>query len=145
MVKQLAEALQNPPYYLDPKLLWQAYKQLNSAKVRGHSTRRQLTNLISILRYELQETDTLLPFREAVEQNYVEWLQRQEKQGIEFTKEQLSWLAMIKNHLTGSLTIEQQDLQYAPFQQKGGIIHAKQLFGEQLPVILNEINQVIIC
>ena len=35
-------------------------------------------------------------------------------------------------------------LEYAPFQQKGGIIHAKQLFGEQLPVILNEINQVIV-
>lgn len=143
MVKQLAEALQNPPYYLDPERLWQAYKQLNTAKVRGTSTQRQLTNLISILRYELQETETLIPFREAVEENYKEWLQRQENQGAKFTQEQLQWFDMIKNHLIGSLTIETQDLQYAPFQQQGGIIKAKQLFGEELK-ILQEINQVII-
>ena len=144
MVKQLAEALQNPPYYLDPERLWQAYKQLNAATVRGTSTRRQLTNLISILRYELQETDTLMPFKEAVEQNFQEWLSRQEKQGTKFTKEQLSWLTMIKNHLIGTLIIEQQDLQYAPFQQQGGIIKARQLFGKELYNILQEMNQVII-
>ena len=142
MVKELADALQTPPFYLDPDRLWKAYEQLNRFKVRGAGTRRLLTDLISILRYELQETDTLMPFKEVVEQNYQEWMSRQEKQGTKFTEEQISWLTMIKNHLTGSLIIEQQDLQYAPFQQQGGIIRARQLFGEQLPVILDEITQV---
>jgi len=103
-----------------------------------------LTDLISILRYELQEVDTLIPFRDAVEQNYLEWLQRQERQGTKFTQEQHAWLEMIKNHLIGSLTIEQRDLQYAPFQQKGGIIKAKQIFGNELSQILQEINKVIV-
>jgi len=144
MVKDLADTLQNPPYYLDPARLWQAYKQLNTAKVRGTSTRRQLTNLISILRYELQETEMLIPFPDAVEQNYQEWLQRQEQQGTKFTKEQLEWLEMIKHHLIGSLTIESRDLQYAPFQQQGGIIKAKQLFGQGISKILKEMNTVLV-
>jgi len=144
MVKELAEALQKPPYYLDPARLWQAYKQLNIVKVRGTSTRRQLTNLISILRYELQETDTLIPFPDAVEQNYQEWLQRQEQRGTKFTKEQLEWLDMIKHHLIGSLTIESKDLQYAPFQQQGGMIKAKQLFGRELDKLLENLNKVLV-
>ena len=144
MIRELSEALRNPPYYLDPERLWSAYEQLNRTKVRGAGVRRLLTDLISILRYELQEVDTLIPFREAVKQNYQEWLYRQERQGTKFTQEQLAWLEMIKNHLTGSLTIEQQDLQYAPFQQQGGIIKAKQLFGKNLIQILKEINRVII-
>jgi len=144
MIKQLAGALQNPPYYLDPERLWKAYKQLNTAKVRGTSTRRQLTNLISILRYELQETNTLIPFQDAVEQNYQEWLQRQEQQGITFTKEQLDWLQMIKHHLIGSLTIELKDLQYVPFQQQGGIVKAKQIFGRGITRILKEMNTVLV-
>jgi len=144
MVKELADALQNPPYYLDPARLWQAYKQLNTAKVKGTSTRRQLTNLISILRYELQETDTLIPFPDAVEQYYQEWLQRQVQHGIRFTKEQIEWLEMIKHHLIGSLTIELKDLQYAPFQQQGGIIKAKQLFGQEITRVLKELNTVLV-
>jgi len=144
MVKELADALQNPPYYLDPARLWQAYKQLNTAKVKGTSTRRQLTNLISILRYELQETEMLIPFPDAVEQNYQEWLQRQEQHGTKFTKEQLEWLEMIKHHLIGSLTIELKDLQYAPFQQQGGIIKAKQIFGQEISRILKELDTVLV-
>ena len=144
MVKELADALDYPPYELDPARLWQAYKQLNTAKVRGTSTRRQLTNLISILKYELQETDTLIPFPDAVEQNYQEWLQRQEQQGTKFTKQQIAWLEMIKHHLIGSLSIELKDLQDAPFQQQGGIIKARQLFGQEISGILREMNTVLV-
>ena len=144
MIKELAEALENPTYDLNAARLWQAYKQLNTAKVSGTSTRRQLTNLISILRYEFQETDTLITFPESVEQNYQEWLQRQEQQGTKFTKEQLGWLEMIKHHLIGSLSIELKDLQYAPFQQQGGIIKARQLFGQEISGILREMNTVLV-
>jgi type I restriction enzyme, R subunit len=144
MVEELAQSLSNPPYFLDPEILWQAYVQLNRSKVRGAGTRRLLTDLISILRYELEETEALIPFKEQVEINYKQWLIRQEKQGTLFTEEQLQWLNLIKEHLTGELSIEQMDLQQSPFGQKGGIIRAKLLFGEQLPTILDEIRQVTI-
>lgn len=142
MVEELANALSNPPYFLDPETLWSAYMQLNRSKVRGSGTRRLLTDLISILKYELEETNELIPFQEQVEVNYTKWLERQEKQGNRFTLDQLEWLNMIKEHLTGSLSIETRDLQQAPFQQQGGIIRARQLFGKRLPQILNEITQV---
>jgi type I restriction enzyme R subunit len=144
MVKELADRLHNPPYFLDPEILWKSYEQLNKAKVKGGSTRRLLTDLISILRYELQETEELIPFKEQVEYNYQQWLDRQQRQGAKFTQEQILWLNMIKNHLIGELTITPQDLQYAPFQQQGGIIQARKLFGNQLSKVLNEITQVII-
>ena len=143
MVKELADALQRPPYYLDPELLWQAYEKLNKAKIRGAGTHRLLTDLISIIRYELQETDSLVPFKESVDQNFTEWLQRQEKLGTQFTEEQKRWLKMIKDHLTGSLMIELSDLQGSPFQQQGGIVKARSLFGANLNTILREISGVV--
>jgi len=143
MVKDLAEALQRPPYYLDPELLWQAYEKLNKAKVRGAGTHRLLTDLISVLRYELQETESLIPFKESVEKNYNEWLLRQEKQGTIFNDEQRRWLTMIKDHLIGELVIDTNDFQYTPFQQQGGLMRAKQLFGVRLNPLLDELNVVL--
>ncbi|MHA1972573.1 MAG: type I restriction endonuclease subunit R [Candidatus Hodarchaeales archaeon] len=143
MIKELADELKKPPYFLDPETLWKSYEQLNKAKVHEADSRRLLTDLISILRYELQETDELVPFREQVEERYQHWLEWQKKQGAEFTDLQLRWLDMIKNHLIGELTVTQQDLQYAPFQQLGGMIQARKIFGKELPEILNEITQVI--
>jgi len=43
--------------------------------------------------------------------------------------EQLAWLNMIKNHLIGELSINFNDLQTTPFQQKGGMLKARSLFG----------------
>lgn len=35
------------------------------------------------------------------------------------------------------------DFDYAPFSQRGGLGKAHQLFGEQLPKLLDELNEVL--
>jgi hypothetical protein len=42
-----------------------------------------------------------------------------------------------------SLSIEPDDFDYAPFSQRGGLGKAHRLFGEQLPKLLDELNEVL--
>jgi type I restriction enzyme R subunit len=60
---------------------------------------------------------------------------------VEFTSEQRAWLDAIKDHIANSLAIDQDDFQYAPFNQMGGIGKAIQVFGDQLPTVLNDLNE----
>jgi len=51
--------------------------------------------------------------------------------------------ARAKTHFVTSLSIEPDDFDYAPFSQQGGLGKAHQLFGEQLPKLLDELNKVL--
>ncbi len=62
------------------------------------------------------------------------------KAGTVFTPEQLAWLNLIRDHIATSLSIEPDDLELSPFNQRGGLGKAHQLFGEQLPKLLDELN-----
>ena len=42
-----------------------------------------------------------------------------------------------------SLSIEPEDLDLSPFNQRGGLGKAHQLFGEQLPELLEELNTAL--
>jgi type I restriction enzyme R subunit len=42
-----------------------------------------------------------------------------------------------------AISIEPEDLELSPFNQRGGLGKAHQLFGEQLPQLLDELNAVL--
>ena len=44
---------------------------------------------------------------------------------------------------TTSLSIELDDLDHTPFNQEGGLGKAHQLFGDQLPKLLEELNEAV--
>jgi type I restriction enzyme R subunit len=89
------------------------------------------------------EDEKLEPFREEVEERFYQWLEHQDRQQ-RFTTEQLEWLEMIKEHLAANLTIEEDDFEYSPFGDKGGIYKAHALFDDdELDAILNELNDVV--
>ena len=48
-----------------------------------------------------------------------------------------------RSAIAASVTIEPDDLELAPFRQRGGLGKAHQLFGDQLPGLLDELNQVL--
>ena len=50
---------------------------------------------------------------------------------------------MIRDHVATSLAIEPDDFGLSPFNQQGGLGKAHQLFGEQLPRLLEELNQAL--
>ena len=142
-VKELANAIEKPPYHLTQEVVWQAYEQLEKAKVKGAGTTKLLTNIVSLVRFTLHESDVLVPFPDDVNQRFERWLDLQEATGRQFTPEQIEWLKMIKNHIATSLSIEGNDFSYAPFSQKGGIMRAYRVFGDDFNKILVELNEAL--
>jgi len=143
-IKQLSDAIHEPPYCLATDNLWRAYEQLEKSKVKKAGPQRILSNIISLVRFAMGEADTLEPFEETVNKRFQNWLIEQEKTGHKFTPDQTEWLTMIKDHITTSLTIEIDDFENVPFNQKGGAIRAAQVFGEKLPRMLEELNTLLV-
>jgi type I restriction enzyme R subunit len=137
-IKQLAESIRKPPYFLTPEVIWQAYEQLEKSKVRGAGPQKLLTNIISLMRFAIGQSDVLEPFSDLVNRRFNEWLAQQ---GKRFTPEQMEWLTMIKEHIATSLSIGMDDFEYAPFYEKGGAVKVHQLFGQQLNGIMDELNE----
>ena len=54
-IKQIADAIEKPPYHLTPDLVWQAYEKLEKSRVRG-SPQKLLTNIISLVRFAMGES-----------------------------------------------------------------------------------------
>ena len=144
MVKELAEALSAPPYLLTTENLWRAYTQLSKASERGANPAKLLTNIISLIRYEQGELETLELFSATVEKRYERWLEAQKAAGREFSQTQLEWLAMIRDHIATSVSIEIEDFDAVPFNQKGGAVKVYDLFGEELESLLDELSRVLV-
>jgi type I restriction enzyme R subunit len=142
-IKQLAEAIEKPPYYLTSEVLWKAYEQLDRLKVKGAGPQKLLTNIISLIRFATGESNVLEPFPETVDHRFESWIKEQEGSGISFTPEQKEWLLMIKNHIASSVSIEMDDFENVPFNQKGGMVKTYQLFGQKLDSILTQLNEAL--
>ena len=142
-IKQLAEAIKKPPYLLTPEILWQAYNQLEKSKVKGASPQKLLTNIISLIRFAIGESDVLVPFPDTVNERFEHWLSLQGQAGRIFTSAQMEWLVMIRDHIATSLSIGLEDFELAPFYEKGGPVKIYQLFGQELNNILEELNEAL--
>ena len=140
-IKQLAESIKKPPYFLTPEVIWQAYEHLEKSKVRGAGPQKLLTNIISLMRFAIGQSDVLEPFSDMVDRRFNEWLAQQ---GKRFTPEQMEWLTMIKEHIATSLSIGMDDFEYAPFNQKGGAVKVYQLFGNRAEEVLEELREVLV-
>ena len=138
-IKALADALVSPPRSWTTDRLWEAYRQLDKSKVRG-SGQRTLADIVSVVRYAMGGADELAPFADGVRERFRGWLAMQETAGRAFTGEQVRWLETIRDHIAGSVSMEMGDFRYAPFSQQGGLSKAYDLFGEELPEIVEELN-----
>jgi len=143
-IKEFAEVLQKPPYSLTSELLWDAYERIEKSKVRGTGARKLLTDIISLIRYAMGASEILAPFYEGVEERFDDWVAEQERGGREFTSEQVEWLGMIRDHVAQSLSIDMEDFENVPFQQKGGAYRAYQIFGAEFNRVLEELNGVLV-
>lgn len=119
--------------------LWDCYYIKFTNKVK-RGTVAQLTDLISIIRFEIGATDELTPFADRVNANFKEWTFRKNAGYSQFTEEQMEWLRLIKDHIISSLSILDEDLDYTPFDHKGGLLGFYEAFGDNYKNILNEMN-----
>jgi len=138
-IKDLAAAIQRPPRLWTPERLWHAYETLDQSKVRG-SGGRMLTDIVSLVRYTLDQDDELVPFRDQVDLRFASWLLTQEQNGVTFTDEQRQWLTWMKENIAAEMGITAESFQYTPFAEHGGIGKAVQLFGDRLTPITDELT-----
>jgi type I restriction enzyme, R subunit len=91
----------------------------------------------------MQQTNELVPYPERVQANFKAWLaQHQQNGGKPFTPEQLHWLEMIRDFISGNLGIEIDDFELgSEFVQHGGLGKVHQLFGAELPKVIEELNR----
>jgi type I restriction enzyme R subunit len=154
-LKALADTLQAPPHLWTESRLWQAYAALDASKVKGASRRRILTDLVSLVRYAMHQENELVPYPEKVMANFRAWMAQQEnapspasagagRGGGRYTDEQRWWLEQMAEHIASNLGIEAEDFGYAPFDQRGGLGRVHQLFGAELPKVIDELNRELV-
>ncbi|MEO8627157.1 MAG: type I restriction-modification enzyme R subunit C-terminal domain-containing protein [Betaproteobacteria bacterium] len=140
-LKALADTLQAPPHLWTESQLWQAYAALDKAKVKGTSTKRILTDLVSLVRYAMHQENELVPYPERVAANFKAWMAQQQAAGRAFTDEQRWWLEKMAEHIASNLGIEADDFGYAPFNQRGGLGKVHQIFGAELSKVIEALNK----
>lgn len=142
-IKELARAITAPPRSWTPERLWRAYELLDQDKVRGASGTRLLTDIVSLIRYALHQDGELVPHADRVRARFERWLAQQANTGRKFTPDQAAWLQMIRDHVAASWEIELDDFDDVPFVQEGGLGKALQVFGKELPALLEQINEAV--
>ena len=143
-INPFPDALASPIDECQPQTLlrlWQAFGTVAPDKVDTSSGThcKHIVDLVSLIRHAIDAESPLRPVGQTVEERFSEWLSDQQTGG-EFTEEQMQWLLAIKDHIASSLTIEQDDFEYAPFNQFGGIGRAYELFGDRLAAIMEELE-----
>lgn len=119
--------------------LWDCYAIKKPEKVK-RGTAAQLTDLVSMIRFEMGYTDNLAPFADRVNYNFMQWTLKRNAGAVHFSEEQMEWLRLIKDHIISSLSIEPDDLELNPFDRKGGLGRFYEVFGDSYEEILHEMN-----
>ncbi len=119
--------------------LWDCYAIKKPDRVK-RGAMAQLADLISIIRFEMGYTESLAPFADRVNYNFMQWTLRRNAGAVHFTDEQMEWLRLVKDHIAVSLSIEPTDLDLNPFDRKGGLGRFYEVFGESYEAILTEMN-----
>lgn len=145
MIEELHERLQKPPILLTTEKLWSAYSRIKPNQTKGQNQKRQLTDIIVLVKFAAGLDDELKPFAEQVDAKFKQWIFRNNAQRkTSFTQDQTEWLRLIKDHIAASAGIDRDDFDYNPFADKGGLQKAWGLFENELDTIMDEMNQELV-
>jgi type I restriction enzyme R subunit len=143
MLKELEKKLRDNHAAWTEDNLWNAFAVTAPGKVKGRSQAGRFADLVALVRFALEHQLVLAPFADSVSERFNEWLMDKVNAGVTLNPDQLAWLNLIREHVATSLSIEAEDLDLSPFNQRGGLGKAHQLFGEKLPKLLHELNEVL--
>ncbi|RYV04118.1 restriction endonuclease subunit R [Shewanella sp. OPT22] len=153
MLEELHETLNKPPLLLTTEKLWNSYERINptnsNKKNKKANTQRQLTDIISLIKFAIGLDEELKPFAEHIDSKFKKWIFRHNAQRkTAFTEEQTNWLRLIKDHIAASCFIERDDFDYIPFSDHGGLQKVWGLFSSEnnneLDSLMAEMNQELI-
>ncbi len=120
-------------------LIWKAYEVLEVDRVT-HANRHTVTDLVSLIRFTLGEDEQLVPYATKVHGRYGAWLAQQQQAGAVFTDQQRWWLDRIADVIASSAGITADDLDNAPFTERGGVDGALRDLGDQAADYLHQLN-----
>ncbi len=142
MIKEVLDALKVQKPNLAPLHVWQAYARLENVKTENPIS--ELKALVGLIRRVTGLDGVLTPYEATVNRNFQAWVfQRQAGAAPKFTEAQMGWLRMIKDHVMSSFCVERDDLDYAPFDGEGGLGRMYALFGDEMDIILEEMNAAL--
>ena len=145
MIEELHDALSRPPLMLTTERLWSAYARVQASQVKGVDSKRQLTDLVSLVRFAMGMDTELKPFSDQVDKRFQEWIFRHNAQrATAFTSEQTEWLRLMKEHIASSCSISRGDFDYAELAGKGGLQKVWAVFGNQLDGLMDEMNEELV-
>jgi len=143
MIKQVMERLKADKPLLAPSYVWDAYAAIE--EVKSKKPLDELTVLISLIRRACGIDQSLSAFDKTIDKNFKDWIFGQNAgQSNRFTEDQMNWLRMIKDHIISSYHMDVDDLDYNPFDGKGGRGKMYQLFGDDMNGIIEELNEVLV-
>lgn len=140
MIRDLSEKILLERPTLAPMKVWNAYAELEKAV---GSPKNELVALVALIRRVAGIDEALTSYDKTVDRNFQQWLFKKQAGILKFTKEQMEWLHMLKEQIATSIHIEADDLDYTPFDSKGGKGKMWQLFGSEMETIINELNEVL--
>jgi type I restriction enzyme R subunit len=146
LIKEVLEKLKQDKPMLAPLQVWRAYEQLEDNKVASNnSPKNELIALVSLVRHVCGIDGSLTPYDKTVDRNFQQWiLKKNAGQHNRFNEEQMIWLQMLKKHIANSFHVERYDLDYSPFDSKGGLGRMWQLFGNETDALINELNESLV-
>ena len=145
MIEDLHERLSKPPLMLTTERLWSAYARVHANQVKGADCKRQITDLVSLVRFALGMEGELRPFADEVDKRFQAWIFRHNAQrGTAFTPEQTDWLRLMKDHIASSCSISRDDFGYAELANKGGLQKVWGLFSKDLDTLMSEMNMELV-
>ncbi|MCX2683390.1 hypothetical protein OQH60_05930 [Campylobacter sp. MIT 21-1685] len=127
---------------MDIPSLWNAYRLRDKDKVSKNPS-KNLTNLISLVRYALKFDDTLQDFANVANSHYNLWRGRCIQKGINFSAEQEEFLNLIKEHIIANGFVEVKDIQEI-CADLGGIYRAKEIFKDSLSKLVEELSLALV-
>ena len=138
-IKELADRIARPPYNWTPDIIWNAYVALDP-QFAAKSDHRTLTDLVSLVRFTVGVDDRLVPYVERVQERYAAWLAQQEQVGVRFTEAERWWLDNMVEVIANSAGIHTEDLDDAPFLERGGTEGALRDLGDRAAGLIDELN-----
>ena len=147
MIKELYDALRQPPYVLSVEKLWFAYSVKQPDKVKTPNVVNQLADIISLIRFQIGQTTELNSFSADVARRFQAWTFDKQKGNFKFTQEQAEWLRLIRDHIAASIEVTTDDLELSPFDSMGGLGKFYQLFKNYdggYEYVLKEMNYALL-
>jgi type I restriction enzyme R subunit len=142
MIKLVLEKLRSDKPKLAPIRVWRAYAMLDEVKSADPAS--ELTALVALIRRACEIDPKIARYSEVVRRNFQTWImQRHSGGGQKFNEEQMAWLHMIRDHICQSFHVDRDSFELSPFDAKGGLGKAYQLFGEKMDTLLDEINEAV--